>query len=190
MAAANVEYSRLLYADVLAWYRTADQKAQLILGANGAFVTVITTSAFANEGELEVITSSFGVLTWFLLACMVLAVIGSFVCAFMCLWSRTESPEAVTRFLAQAAVPSERYLHYSPDAMWFFQHVHGLDQRFFEEELVLYDEEKEVRTMAAQVWKLSANVLQKHRWVNYGLILAGTTPLLFMLAFVSYLPSL
>ena len=52
---SGVEYTRRLYANVLAWYDNADRKAQLILTANGGFLTVLV--GFALSRPLEVDTN-------------------------------------------------------------------------------------------------------------------------------------
>jgi hypothetical protein len=190
MTMPNVEYSRLLYASVLDWYKVADQKAQLILGANGAFITVVTGLAFSNHSDLESITRAFDPLTWALLSAMAIAVVGSFVCALSCLWSRTYSQSELENRVESLGSARPPFRHFSPGAMWFFQLITTLDQNKFAEELATFNGEKEVLTLAVEIPQLSRNVVAKHRWVNYGFVLAGATPLLFLASLASYIPNL
>ena len=41
-----LDYTRRVYANVLGWYENADRKAQLILTANGGFLTVLAGFRF------------------------------------------------------------------------------------------------------------------------------------------------
>ena len=66
-----VEYSRRLYDDVLGWYRSADAKAQVVMGLDGAFLAFIAAGAFRKPEELASLFATFQPLTWRLLGLIV-----------------------------------------------------------------------------------------------------------------------
>src|SRR5215216_1568412 len=84
----TLDYSRRLYERIIDWYKNADSKAQIILTLNGAFVAFLTSSIFKNPDELLKLTNKFSAFTWFFLSLMCVCLVGSIVCALMCLWSR------------------------------------------------------------------------------------------------------
>jgi hypothetical protein len=59
-----LEYTRRLYANVLAWYESADRKAQLMLTANGGFLIVLTSLSLSRTDTFQQTLRVFGPETW------------------------------------------------------------------------------------------------------------------------------
>src|ERR1035441_4724206 len=78
-----VNYSNLVFANVVDWYKNADSKAQIILTLDGALVAFLTTSIFKVPSEVSLITQRFTTRTWLLLMAMCLCLVGSIISALM-----------------------------------------------------------------------------------------------------------
>lgn len=183
---ASVEYARRLYADVLGWYQSADTKAQVVLGIDGAFVAFFTSGIFANPGDLRAMVAMFSSWTWLFLCTMITSLLLSIFAALYCLWSRIYSEADVRRILQTSAKVGSAPYVYPPKVMWFFQTVAALDADAFRQRLAQADDEFEVEAMASQIHILSGNVRTKHRAANLGFLFAATTLCLFLFAGISY----
>ncbi|HVE58767.1 MAG TPA: Pycsar system effector family protein [Pyrinomonadaceae bacterium] len=186
----TLEYSRRLYERVIDWYKNADSKAQIILTLNGAFVAFLTSSIFKNPDELLKLTNKFSAFTWLFLSLMCVCLVGSIVCALMCLWSRIAfSAERDEMILSQIENLKETG-EYSPNLMLFFKTIAMLDAEKFQTQLTKIDPEFEIKALASQIYLLSKRVYAKHLLVNYGFASVGGALIFFLLGGISYLANL
>src|SRR5688572_10570160 len=75
--AGSVEYARRLYDDVLGWYRSAESKAQIVLGIDGAFLAFLTGAIFTKPDELNAKIQAFSPWTCTLLGLMTVCLLTS-----------------------------------------------------------------------------------------------------------------
>ena len=183
---AAVEYARRLYDDVLHWYGSADTKAQVLLGLDGAFLAFLASAAFQAPEDLGKLVSTFSAATWVLLASMSATLLVSMGAAVYCLWSRIYFGASLEDWTKNAETPARTSAEYPPDIMWFFQHVAALEAARFRQTLVNVDQLFELNAMASQIEKLASNVRRKHIAVDLGFALAVATLLFFALAAVSH----
>src|SRR4051812_9109866 len=85
---AGLEYARRLYDRIIAWYESAERKAQLILTLDGVFLSFLTASVLTKPGDLHLIVDRFGAETWALFGLMCVALFLSIASAVGCLVSR------------------------------------------------------------------------------------------------------
>jgi len=170
---AALEYTRRLYANVLSWYDNADRKAQLILTANGAFLTALTGFGLSRATEVHNTVAVFGPETWLFAALAALAVAASFASAALVLWSRLHSKASAHSVFASHGVKLDDHTTYDPSILWFFQFVQYLDERQLERRLHALVRGDEIDAMADEIIQLAGRVAKKHVWVNVGF--ASTT---------------
>jgi hypothetical protein len=181
-----VEYSRRLYDDVLGWYRSADAKAQVVMGLDGAFLAFIAAGAFRKPEELASLFATFQPLTWRLLGLMALTLVMSMASAIYCLWSRVYlRPSRLVESIS-AESGSGTVTTYPPAVMWFFQLVALHEPAMFRQTLLGVDAGFEIEALSSQINTLSKNVRRKHIAVNVGFALGIVTLLLFAGAAASY----
>lgn len=187
MAENSLEYSQRLYERVIDWYKNADSKAQITLTLNGVFVAFLTSSIFKNPNEVFGIINKFSALTWIWLSLMCLFLVGSIVCALVCLWSRIAFHPKRDARLIKAIENAEKTGEYSPDVMLFFKTIAMLDGEKFLQQLAKIDKQFEIKALGSQIYLLSKRVYMKHRLVNYSFALVGAALIFFLLGAVSYL---
>jgi hypothetical protein len=186
-----LNYSNLVFANVVDWYKSADAKAQIILTLDGALVAFLTTSIFKAPSEVSFIIHSFTYPTRLLLIVMCLCLVGSIISALMCLWSRINVAAKRDSVLGREKERIDAGVkHYSPSVTLFFKTISWLDHDKFQEQLLTTDAAFHIRAMASQAYLLSRRIYVKHKWVNAGFILAGTSLILFLASGVSYLVGL
>src|SRR2546430_7094318 len=95
------EFARRLFDQTVDLYKSADLKAQLILGANGTFVTVLTGLALSKGQDLAGILAVFGPETLGVLRSHGRLRLGSFAAAVLCLYSRILRKEEVEEEFAR-----------------------------------------------------------------------------------------
>jgi hypothetical protein len=177
----GLEYTRLLFKNILDWYKNADTKAQIILSLDGVFLTVVVNSLFKE-------TASISRLSWYslaLLGLMCIALTFSLYHAISCLWSRIYRQSVLDAYLRRAGVDKSDYNTYAPSVCFFFECISALDKAEFERRMRTVTPAFEVDALASQIYLLSANVSKKHRHVNYGFAFAVVTLLLFLMSGVS-----
>jgi len=180
-------YARLLWANILDWYKNADLKAQVLLTFDGAFLSFLAGSVFVKAENLENILVGFGLETWGFALAMVLALLGSIISALACLRSRLEDPREIERHLREIVQDSDRALEQNPETMYFFGHIAQLaDRNSFQQRMERFGPIDEVRALSGQIFLVSKNVLRKHQSVNHGFMLAGATLIFFLGAAISY----
>src|SRR5213593_1142530 len=116
-----VAYVRRLYDNVLEWYRSADNKAQVVLGLDGAFLAFLAGAAFAKPDDLRVVVHGFTAVTWSLLAVMALCLLGSIAAAIHCLQSRLLTRSDLDRLVSPEDRATGNLSPYRPEQSWFFQ---------------------------------------------------------------------
>jgi hypothetical protein len=182
----SLEYLRRLYANVLDWYRVADSRAQLILTVDGVFITIVTGGVFAKPDDLAAWQGVFGPDTWLFLSAAALAIVGSIICALLCLHTRL--------FEATASYVSNNYKvdpadieTYVPGVSWWYGMIATMDQRLMVQYLQTADGMFEIDALANQIVLLSRMILRKHRWANMGWLLAGVSLFCLVAAGASYM---
>lgn len=175
------DYLPRLYDDVLAWYRSADAKAQLLLTLDGVFVTVTAAAVFAKPEELVARKASISVLAWVLLAAAAVGVVSSVICAIACLYSRLSTAN-IDRLISDWGVLPDDVESYRPAVGWWFGFIAVLPRPQITTFLQRMDGDLQQEALANNVALLSVNVLSKHRWANRGWILASSGIVLLALS--------
>jgi hypothetical protein len=183
---SGADYARQLYGDVLGWYRSAENKAQIVLTLDGLIVSFLTSSLITNVGDVRAATQEFGLETWALLAVMSTLFLLSVMSAVQCLRSRTYSEEELSKLFAREGVDPQTRETYRPEVMWFFQMLGQLNRDLLEARLLEIETDFEVRARVSQIYYLSRNVTEKHRWVNRAFVFTGSSLSALLLAAVSY----
>lgn len=181
-----VEYARRLYDDVLGWYHSADAKAQVVLGLDGAFLAFVAAAAFQKPIDLTGLTAKFSPWTWGLLDLMAATLALSITSAIYCLWSRVYFRPAAAVDRIRAKSDGENTTEYPPGVMWFFQFISVLDRAVFRKTLVGVNASFEIEALASQIIALADNVRKKHLAANLGFAFAVVTLFLFAAAAASY----
>jgi hypothetical protein len=166
-----LEYARRLYANVLAWYESAERKAQIVLTVDSVFLGLLTASFTSNVNDLRGVVDAFGVLTWIALGVALVMLLASLLSAVWCLRSRQINGPA-------SESPAE--------TMWFFRMIATKPQEEFMNQARAIDEATEVDALTSQVWRLSHIVAVKHKWANVAFASTGLALFAFALAAASY----
>jgi hypothetical protein len=184
---AALEYARRLFENITDWYNAADTKAQVILTIDGAFIAFLSSTLFAEPAKLRALSNAFSAGTWVLLLLMSLALTGSIASALACLWSRLYGNREIDDIFRQLGVDVHDAASYKPGVLWFFQFLRRLEGEHVETRLLQMDETGEVRALRFQITALSDNVMRKHKWVNAGFVLTGSSFVLFLAAGITYI---
>lgn len=180
-----IAYSRKLFDNIVDWYKSADAKAQVLLGLAGTFLSFLTGSVFMKREDLKSILNVFGQDTWALLAMTILCLVLAIACALMCLRSRMADPPEFTRHLS--ALNDGASDRQWPETLWFFGMIARLkDRGRFQTRLAEVTVEDEIRTLGSQVFILSKNVARKHRWVSWSFLCIVLTLIFFLASGISY----
>lgn len=183
----SLVYVRRLFDNILDWYKNADTKAQILLTLAGVFISFLASTVFAKKKDIQSILDLFEIETWILLFFMVAFLIAAIVSALQCLRSRLADPEDIEKHLLNIVNDSEGKDRQWPETMWFFGMIAQLkDRRRFQSRLHEFTEEDELRALSSQIFIVSRNVLNKHRWVNRGFLFISLTLLAFLASGVSY----
>jgi hypothetical protein len=186
MSSASVEYARRLYDDILGWYQSAETKAQVVIGIDGAFLAFLTSGIFEKPEDLRQIVAAFSPSTWLLLLLMAISLILSLLSGIYCLWSRIYSEARLQAMIAKSRRPGSGGEVYDAEIMWFFQFVAAVDVDVFRRTLETAGEDLELQAMESQVRILSGNVRRKHQAANLGFLFTALTLVFFSLAGISY----
>jgi hypothetical protein len=184
----RVEYARRVYDSILDSYKAADLKAQVVLTANGTFLTILAGLVLAKPSDTAAATATFGAETWLFLALMAVALAGSFVSATACLHSRIYTKEQLRRMLEEAGALRPDPPPYPPRLVWFFEFVGELDPEGLASRVSTGDPiDLEIRALAWQCVRLGRRVTQKHFWLNRSFVLTGISLFFLLLSAASYL---
>jgi len=183
----NHDYLTRLNTLTVDWYKVADAKGQLLLTLDGAFVTIVATTVFAAPDELDSRLKVAGPIGQTLIVLAAGSIAFSIVCALLCLHSRISSSQLTRITHDEMAVrPSDASTYHAGIAGWF-GHIATISKSKLPATasgtagpiLATYlqgigrDQERTV--LALGIVALSSNVLEKHRWVNRGWLLAGVS---------------
>src|SRR5215216_4745342 len=171
MPGPALEYARRLYANVLAWYESAERKAQIVLTVDGVFLGLLTASFTSNVSDLRGIVDAFGPLTWIALSVALAMLLASLLSAVWCLRSR-----------AVVGPGSDN----PAETMWFFQMIAAKQQAEFMTQARGSDDMTETDALASQIWRLSHIVAAKHKWANVAFASTALSLFAFALAAASY----
>jgi Family of unknown function (DUF5706) len=171
LPAPALEYARRLYANVLAWYESAERKAQIVLTVDGVFLGLLTASFTSSVEDLRGVVDAFGPLTWISLGVALVMLLASLLSAVWCLRSRQVYGPASEN-------PAE--------TMWFFRMIAAKQQAEFMKQARAVDEVTEVDALTSQIWRLSQIVAVKHKWANLAFGATGLSLFMFTLAAASY----
>jgi hypothetical protein len=163
----TVEYLRRIYANNRDWYAVSESKAQILLAANGAFISIAVGTLLGVAGDLPSATRvRLSPATWVFLGLAVACVVSAVICAALCMWSLHGKPSRAqfTRFGIDLDDPST----YRPEALWYFGHLALLQPEGATARLSRASQQDEIDTLSHHVVELSGRVLRKHRYVNAG----------------------
>lgn len=148
------------------------------------FITVVTTTVFAQPQDLVERLAAAGIAGAVFVLFSAASIAGSVLCAVTCLYSRLSDARLGRIADQQFGVdPTDRNT-YSPRIAGWFGFIASISRsarregglaaaRFMPEYLQVIDRDAEREMLASQVVALSQNVLLKHRWVDRGWVLAG-----------------
>jgi hypothetical protein len=180
---ANIEYLRHMYDSMRVWYTAAETKAQLLLGINGVFITLLFTVLFSRPSDIRTGSDHFGIDTWIFITLSVTALSCAIVCAAACLWSlHGRSGAEFTRLGVNPQNPNS----YRPEVLWYFGHVARLRPDAVSQRLLKVDRSSEARVLSYHVIDLSSKVLRKHRWMNLGWISTAVAVIALVAAGISF----
>ena len=177
-----IELTRNIYSDALDWYKSAESKAQILLGILGTFIVFLSGIILTKQDDVRTIISRFDTPVWVGLSLFFLFMaIGLFAC-FKCLWSRFDRKKLIAGLNEGATYPVSR--------LYFFGHHAMHEPEKLSRSLELIDEKNELRVYSHQIIVLSQNVVEKHRWVNRGFVAICLGVMMLLLTTVFYLINL
>jgi hypothetical protein len=166
--ATGLDYARRQYANIREWYDNADKKAQLILTANGSFVTILAGLALTKPADVRDTVHVFGVETWLFFGLSALSVLVAFLAAAAVLWSRVSREELGGR-------------SGDPARVWYLRTAEESGQPSFQQQLRTMTPAQELDAISEEAIGLSRHVYVKHRYVDIGFF-ATTLALCTLLA--------
>ena len=160
----DVEYLRRVYVSTREWYVAVEKKAQLLLTANGAFVTIVLGTLLGRAGtaDADVRIGPAGVILFSVSGSSVVAAI---TCATLSLWSLHGNSRAD---LEQLKVRPDEPASYRPEALWYFGHLALLQREAAVDTLLRGDRIDEAKALSYNLVDLARKVMRKHQWVNAG----------------------
>lgn len=176
-------YVRYLYDSTRRWYATAENKAQLLLTVNGAFVTIVFGTLFGRTNELHADAARFSIGTWLLLGVSVVALASAIACAGLCLWSMHGR---AGKELVLLGVDPDNPDTYKAEALWYFGHLARLQAPAAVNAIRKADQSFEIDALSYNAVDLARKVYRKHRWVNAGWALMALSLITFAAAGVSF----
>jgi hypothetical protein len=178
----QLEFIRNIYAETLDWYKTAEKKAEILLGILGGFIVFASGIMLANPNDTRLLLDYFAgpVLVGLLLTFT--AILYALYAAYQCLKSRLDKKtfEPI----------ANDDLYYPIERMYFFQHHAGHEPGKLFASLKQVDVEKEIAIYSSQIIALSKNVVLKHKWINRGLEAVCLSILLLLVSTVLYISGL
>lgn len=179
-AEGAIDYVRNVYDLAIGWFKIAEAKAQLILTANGIFMSLLFGTTLGKITEVQSLVKLFGPETWILLFTAVAALIGATSSAARSLWSRHRRRvvEDFQRLRMDPAVPDS----YRPEGLWYFAELAHLPVETAAERLRQCGSDAEVVALSYNAVMLSRNVLRKHRLLNAGWACTAISLIAFVLA--------
>jgi hypothetical protein len=176
-----LEYLRRQYLNVMEWYKSADSKAQILLGVNGALVSLIGITFFAVPNQLVERFSVMSLWTVILLSAAGFCITGSIICGVRAIYANLSNAR-ISRIHSDINLNPDDSSTYGPEGMWWFgfigQIVASARARpavYAKRKLAIKkfllenaDAQFESEALASQITVLAENTLMKFRWVNRG----------------------
>ena len=162
----TLDYARNAYDLALNWFRIAETKAQLILTADGLFLSLLFGVALGKSSDLPSLTNQFGPETWVLLLVAAGALCGSICCAATSLWSMHS--RRITNDFRRLNLDPAKPETYRPEGLWYFAELAQLPIEDATRALSRYGSEAEATALRYNTVMLSRNVLRKHNLLNAG----------------------
>ena len=181
------EYLKDIRADQRYWYTSAEAKAQLVLTANGVFVTFLTAAALGTRANVVQATSVFGPETWTFLALMASCLALAILSAVTCVSSRGISHKELQNRLDRYTVDPDKADTYAPELAVFFGYLSKLKATPLVERLHTAGQDFIIQALASDITAFARNIVEKHRWVNRAFVLTGMTLGFFLCTGISYL---
>ena len=179
----STQYVYQLWSDLMHWYDSADTKAQVVVGLNGAFLAFLTGILFSKPDDLIPIIARFNVVTYILTACMIVTLFSSVAMAIRCMRSNLYSEPEIVEMIQQNTVDD---LYRPSKIIWFFQLVRHLDAQNYVSTIQSLDANAVIQVLGEQIIIVSGNVTKKHLLANRGFSLSALTFVLFFLSAISY----
>lgn len=179
-ATDTLDHLRNLFELEVGWFRVAETKAQLILTANGIFISVLFGTALGKIASVQSLAKIFGPETWTLLLISGTTLTGAVGCAARSLWSwhhRRASQDF--RVLGVDSVTPDSY---RPEVLWYFGCLAKLPVEKAAERLRRFGKEEEILALSYNAVMLSHSLVRKYRLLNAGWALTAASLMAFMAA--------
>ena len=178
-----VDLTRKIYDEAMGWYKSAENKAQILLGVLGTFTGIMTAIILGKPNETKEILDNIHWPALIALGLALLAIVyGVFAC-HNCLRSRHQSEDRDKGLDGKGIYPPFRL-------MFFGFHTSHEPERLYNSLINVRDESDEIRVYSSQIIKLSKNVAEKHKWVNRGFISISISIILLLLTTVLHIMDL
>jgi hypothetical protein len=164
-AQGDVEYLRRVYASTREWYSAAERKAQLLLTADGAFVTIVFGALIGNAGLTHASPPRVGLAAAIFFAAAGASVVGAIACAGLSMWSLHGRAGSE---LSRLGIDPDDPCSYKGEALWYFGHLARLGHDAAVSALRQAGQETEAEALSFNVVDLARKVTRKHQWVNAG----------------------
>ena len=179
-SAAALEYLRRAYDSNREWYKAAETKAQVLLGANGVFVGVVFGAILGRPSEARAVVSVFGVETWVFLSLAIVAIVGAVLCAAQTMWSLHGSVSV--KELALLLESENGSIRCKPAALWYFGYLGRIDSDVARRGFEALDGRSEIESLRYHLPSLSQRVLRKYWYMNLGWLFTAMGLALVVLA--------
>jgi hypothetical protein len=176
----QLEFVHKIHSDALDWYKTAERKAEILLGLIGTFVALASGVILIKPDDMRSVVSTFNTIVWAGLALTFSAMLFALFAAYQCLKSRMKRAKPVPTLNQPGTM-------YPEEEMLFFQHHARHEQDRLSDSLIHLDKVREIEIYSSQIIALSKNVVLKHRWINKGLQAVVLCILLMIATTVIYL---
>jgi hypothetical protein len=195
--ALALEYLRRQYQNIFDWYKSADSKSQVLLGVNGAVISIVGVVFLAAPSELAARLSAMSSGALYLICAASLCLVTSVTCGVFAVRARL-SNTSMRRIQQEMHINPDNPATFGPEGMWWFgfigqmvgspisQRETFLRRKALIETFLMENATPgfEVQALASQIIILASNTLAKFRWVNRGWILysSGLALLLIFIA--------
>ena len=162
-ASPDRDYTRRVYETNREWYRLVETKAQIVIAANGAFLSLFFGGLLGGSGA-RAISRDFSLDTWIFLGCAAVSILAAIAAAGVSLWSW--HGHGIKKEFERLGVNPESSVTYRPEVLWYFGHIARLNPSAVTEMLRRPCADWEITTLSYDTVDLATKVLRKHRYVN------------------------
>jgi hypothetical protein len=170
-----VDVLRRIYQSNRDWYLVAENKTQLLIAANGIFLTVFLGIVFGSRDDLSGITEQFGPDTWAFAGVSFGCVVGSIVLGVLSMWSYHNTGQMRSSVWAKGDpqdIPAEGI---QVEWLWYYGYMARLNPKAVEARLKMISPSDEGELLPHHIADLSRKVWNKFQFVNYGWFLTGVS---------------